>query len=126
MLIDEAEEILALDELQLRRRDRLRGRLVGVAGEHTGEPERLARLHHARDERLAAAGRDAQLRRAIAEDEQAHRRFAFTVEQRVVRIDVGEGNGIERGQRFRIELTEETVRAPFTGAAMVASLDAIT
>src|SRR6185436_9048427 len=116
---------LPLDELELRGGRRLRAGLVAVAGHHAGEAEGLPLLGDALDQRLAAPRGDAQLGRAVAEDVQPAGLLPFLVEERAFRVDVRVGDRVEDFQDLGVELTEETVRAPFAVETLVAHLASV-
>ena len=125
MLVEEAEEVLALDEIHLRRLEGFRRGLVGVAGEHGAEAEAFAVLGDARDERLAVDGGDAQLHRAAAEDEDAARRLPLGEQHGAPGIDIRERDGVERQQRSLGQAAEVALRSPLARRAVLEEFEAV-
>src|SRR6185369_6584350 len=67
---EEREEVVALDEVQLRRLDRLGGDLVRLAEDRGAGAEDLARLGDLDDQRLPLGRRRRQLRPPAAKNEE--------------------------------------------------------
>src|SRR5260221_3808509 len=109
MAVEELEEILTLDEIQLRRLDGLGRHFIGLAENRGTGTENFTRLRDLDDQRLSFRRRGGELRPAAAENEYTARVLSLDEEQRSLRIDAGELHRVHRRDRVVRHVAEEAL-----------------
>src|SRR5208283_1006849 len=117
VFFEEAQEVVALDEIDLAGIDGFRGQLVGLAGNGGAETEDFAGLSDFEDEGLTVAGADRELYAALAKDENAAGCLAFDKQDGAFGISGGVLDALKGLQRGRRQIAEEALGAHLASKA---------
>src|ERR1700694_2116545 len=113
VFLHEPKELVASDEVDLRRFQRLRSALEIVPCHNTGQTEELTGLGDPDDQGLSVARRDGELCFAVAKHEDTAGRLTFSEKESAGRIDVRKRKRIERLPRLRRQTAEESFTPQF-------------
>jgi hypothetical protein len=111
VFLQEAEEVLALNEVQLAGLSSLGGYLVRRSRDSRVQSKYFARLSNLQNQSLAITGGGGHLHAAFAEHVDAARHLAFHKENRALWVGGGVLNLVERLQRGTGQSAEERVAA---------------
>ena len=123
--LKEAEEVVAADEVDLRRHQRLRGDLVRLAEHRRAHAEDLARLDDVDDQRPPGGGEHRLLHPAAAEDVDAARLLAFHEEQRALRLDDRVRDRAQLGDRLIAQAAEGPLGPDRAFGAVVVDVEVV-
>src|SRR4029077_16059103 len=109
VIFEEAQEILALDEVDLARVDGLGGQFIGLAGNRSAETQNFAGFGNFQDQGLAVGRTNRELHPPFAEDKYAARGLSFDKQHRSFGISSGVLDGFERLQCGGRQVAENAI-----------------
>src|SRR5947209_10956833 len=125
MVAEEAQKILALDEVDLARVDGFGGQLVGFSGHGSAQAQDFARFGDFQDERFAVGGANREFHSPFTKDEYAAGRLALYEQNRPLWIGSGIFDGFESLQRRGIQVAENAVGPHFAGQAALDNVQTV-
>ena len=115
VLFQEAQKVLALDEVYLAGIDSLRCQLIGFAGNSGAEPKDFAGFSDLEDHRLAVGGTDGEFHLALAEHENTARDLVLDKQHRALGIGGGILDGFKGLRGGGIKVTKNPVSPHLAG-----------